>query len=223
MTNGHGMIAPQPLLLPNGQVAQMAPLTPEQLAELAQNTQLKNQLYAQLLYRSMAQAAPGQAPMQLHHLLNLSPPLLIPAQQQHANLPPPDLVQNLLMMPMAQAQGSGPMPAPIHPAASAWPQPSASTQLPNSPSVQSKAAKPPASAASPKVAAPANTSEPVSQGGAAGGKAPAQGPGEMQASDEQADQSSAQPMDTALEAPAEGFDEVLSFTNLCHSRYAQSS
>ena len=53
-----------PLLLPNGHVLhQIAPLTPEQLAELAQNTQLKNQLYAQLLYRSMAQTAPGQPPI----------------------------------------------------------------------------------------------------------------------------------------------------------------
>lgn len=106
---------PQPLMLPNGHVlAQIAPLTPEQLAELAQNTQLKNQLYAQLLYRSMAQqaSAGGQPPMQLQHLLNLSPPLLIPqaAPQQGGSAPPPltavpagDFVQNLLMLPLAQA------------------------------------------------------------------------------------------------------------------------
>lgn len=119
-TNGHAAPAPmpQPLMLPNGQVlAQIAPLTPEQLAELAQNTQLKNQLYAQLLYRSMAQqaGAGGQPPMQLQHLLNLSPPLLIPqaAPQQGGSAPPPltaapagDFVQNLLMLPLAQAPGA---------------------------------------------------------------------------------------------------------------------
>ena len=147
MVNGHGNAAPapQPLLLPNGHVLhQIAPLTPEQLAELAQNTQLKNQLYAQLLYRSMAQTAPGQPPMQLQQLLNLSQPLLLaqPGQQQPIimappGVPPGDLVQNLLMMPMRQA----PQPAPAagKPAPAPHPQPAASAQPSASHAFQSQA------------------------------------------------------------------------------------
>ena len=140
MVNGHGNAAPapQPLLLPNGHVLhQIAPLTPEQLAELAQNTQLKNQLYAQLLYRSMAQTAPGQPPMQLQQLLNLSQPLLLaqPGQQQPIimappGVPPGDFVQNLLMMPTRPA---------LQPASASHPQPAASAQPGASHALQSQA------------------------------------------------------------------------------------
>ncbi|CAK0786830.1 hypothetical protein CVIRNUC_010044 [Coccomyxa viridis] len=147
MVNGHGNAAPapQPLLLPNGHVLhQIAPLTPEQLAELAQNTQLKNQLYAQLLYRSMAQTAPGQPPLQLQQLLNLSQPLLLaqPGQQQPIMMAPPgvppgDLVQNLLMMPMRQAPQ--PAPAAAKPASAPHPQPAASAQPGASHASQSQA------------------------------------------------------------------------------------
>ena len=147
MVNGHGNAAPapQPLLLPNGHMLhQIAPLTPEQLAELAQNTQLKNQLYAQLLYRSMAQTAPGQPPMQLQQLLNLSQPLLLaqPGQQQPIimappGVPPGDLVQNLLMMPMRQAPQ--PAPATAKPDSALQPQPAASAQPSASYAIQSHA------------------------------------------------------------------------------------
>ena len=173
--NGHGAAAaaPQPLVLPNGQVlTQIAPLTPEQLAELAHNTQLKNQLYAQLLYRSMAQASPGQAPMQLHHLLNLSPQLMAPgaAPQQHANLSAPlmglptgELVQNLLVMPDAQTQASAPA---AQPNPKVQPQPSASPQQSSSPAFQSQSL--------------AASMQPVSAEAAAVGMPAAKGSGEKQ-------------------------------------------
>ena len=173
MVNGHGVTAaaPQPLVLPNGQVlAQIAPLTPEQLAELAQNTTLKNQLYAQLLYRSMAQAGPGQPPLQLHHLLNLSPPLMVPGPvpQQPGSAPNPQLalptgeqVQNLLVMPGAQAQGSQPI---AQPNVSATALPSASLQQPASPAVQPQS-----------MASPVHPVQPVSYGAAASAISPALG------------------------------------------------
>lgn len=213
VVNGHGVTAaaPQPLVLPNGQVlAQIAPLTPEQLAELAQNTQLKNQLYAQLLYRSMAQAGPGQAPMQLHHLLNLSPPLMVPGPmpQQPGSLPSPqmalptgELVQNLLVMSGAQAQGSSPA---AQLGGSGQPQPEALAQQPYSPASQPQS-----------MAAPVKPVQPVSYEAIASGKSPAKECGERPVS---AAEGSAQgealgaaefiDQSPALEATAEGPDEV---------------
>ena len=179
---------PQPLMLPNGQVlAQIAPLTPEQLAELAQNTQLKNQLYAQLLYRSMAQqaGAGGQPPMQLQHLLNLSPPLLIPqaAPQQGGSAPPPltavpagDLVQNLLMLPLAQA------PAAAQAASAAPAQNGGAIALAQNAAAPGKAgaAASPITGAAPDGASPSGAAQPQEQqkaaateGSAQAGAAPA--------------------------------------------------
>ena len=213
VANGHGIAAaaPQPLVLPSGQVlAQIAPLTPEQLAELAQNTQLKNQLYAQLLYRSMAQAGPGQAPMQLHHLLNLSPPLMVPgaAPQQPASPPNPqmalptgELVQNLLVMSGAQAQGSSPT---AQRSASAKPQPSAPVQQPNSPAVQPQSTAP-----------PAKPVQPVSYEAIASAKSPVMGSGERQAAAPEGSSQGAAPgaaeridQSPAVEAADEDPDEV---------------
>lgn len=175
MANGHGNAAPapQPLLLPNGHVLhQIAPLTPEQLAELAQNTQLKNQLYAQLLYRSMAQTGPGQPPMQLQHLLNISQPLLLaqPGQQQPIvmappGVPPGDLVQNLLTMPMRQAPQ--PAPATAKSGSAPQPQPAASAQPSASNTIQSYAN----AALSPPAAAPAL--QPMTASARPGHEAPA--------------------------------------------------
>ena len=173
MVNGHGVAAaaPQPLVLPNGQVlAQIAPLTPEQLAELAQNTTLKNQLYAQLLYRSMAQAGPGQPPLQLHHLLNLSPPLMVPGPvpQQPGSLPNQQLalptgeqVQNLLVMSGPQAPGSQPA-AQLN--VSAQPPPSPAFQQPANPAVQPHS-----------MAAPVHPVQPVSYGATASALSPVMG------------------------------------------------
>ena len=213
MVNGHGVAAaaPQPLVLPNGQVlAQIAPLTPEQLAELAQNTQLKNQLYAQLLYRSMAQAGPGQASMQLHHLLNLSPPLMVPGPvpQQPGSLPSPqmtlptgELVQNLLVMSGAQAQGTTPA---AQPGGSAQPQPAALAQPPYSPASQPQS-----------TAAPVKPAQPVSHGAIASGKSLAKDFGErpvaaMEGSAQGAALEVAELIDQspALEAAEEGPDEA---------------
>lgn len=152
-------------------------LTPEQLAELAQNTALKNQLYAQLLYRSMAQPGPGQPPLQLHHLLNLSPPLGLvpgPVPQQPSSLPNTQMalptgeqVQNLLVMSGAQAQGSTPA---AQPNLSAQPAPSASFQQPASPAVQPQG-----------MAAPAvSPAQPVTYGASASAMSPVMGSGERQ-------------------------------------------